>query len=335
MKLKNIFLFCGAVLFGALTLTSCSDDETYDFEGVTGTRIYMDGTMSVSNSNILKTPVGIVGTFDGVVNLKSTSLVSDNVTAQITYDDTYVDVYNAANNTDYKKLPAGSISLDKTTLTITPEATVSENSKISFNLDNVSQLVNGEAYLIPVVLTEVKGTDVRLARDEKYRVRYFVLNYLETNSLINDEATSITGTAADLASFTCIQAENLNIDEYMSFASATGWYRQWSVTPARSSSASFTLDMGSTRKVSAFYIQNYVMTDAYVEISNDNSTWTELGHTNDHNYVIDYSTYNYAWVLYASIPARYIRFSMTLNPDHMYWNWGYGIVSSLDIYLDE
>lgn len=335
MKLKNMFLFCGAVLFGALTLTSCSDEETYDFDGVTGIRIYMDKTMSIPTTNILKTPVGVVGSFDVDVNLKSTSLVSSNVTAQISYDDSYVDSYNTANNTEYQKLPAGSVSLDKTSLTITPEEMTSDACKVTFNIDNVSQLENGKSYLVPVALTEVNGQDVRLARDEKFRVKYFVLNYMETNSLINDGATGISGNIADLKNFTCVQADNLDPEEYATFAATEGWYKQWSILQQNSSNASFTLDMGSSHKVSGFYIQNYVMTDCYVEISDDNAKWTELGHTSEHNYVIDYSTYNYAWVLYAGIPARYIRFSMTLNPSHPYWRWGYGIVSSLDIYVED
>ena len=91
MKLKNIFMIGGALLFGAMALTSCSDDETYDFDGVEGTRVYMDKTMQpISTSSVLKTPVGVVGGMEVEVNVKTTSLVQGGVSAQIAYDDSFV-----------------------------------------------------------------------------------------------------------------------------------------------------------------------------------------------------------------------------------------------------
>lgn len=340
MKLKNIFMIGGALLFGAMALTSCSDDETYDFDGVEGTRVYMDKTMQpISTSSVLKTPVGVVGGMEVEVNVKTTSLVQGGVSAQIAYDDSFVDTYNAANNTDYKKLPAGAITLEKTTLTVAADTMSSESCKVSFNQEKASELKDGESYLVPIVLSDVNGQDVRLARDDKFRVRYFALKYMETESLmrINPTSEDLANAGSPLSddvmkSFTVVSSENMVEGGYSSLF-AGGWYGgNWDFI-GKEGATNFVLDMGEEKQVGAFYMRSYVMASFSVAISTDNSNWINLGSTAEANSVRG-DDWNDWYVLYAPMPARYLRYTIELDPNSYYWqyaSWGYAGLMGLGI----
>lgn len=340
MKLKNIFMLGGALLFGAMALTSCSDDETYDFDGIEGIRVYMDKTMQpISTSSLLKTPVGVVGGMEGEVNIKTTSLVQGNVSAQIAYDDSFVDKYNAENNSNYKKLPTGSVVLEKTTLTVTSDTLCSENCKVSFNQEMVAQLKDGESYLIPIVLTNVNGPDVRLARDDKFRVRYFALKYMETESLmrINPTSEDLANAGSPLSNdvkkaFTVVSSQNMVEGGYSSIF-AGGWYGgNWDFINHEGETG-FVLDMGEEKEVSAFNITCYVMSSFSVAISTDNSNWINLGSTAEANTARD-DNWNDWYVLYAPMPARYLRYTIELDPNSYYWqyaSWGYAGIMGLGI----
>ena len=340
MKLKNIFMLGGALLFGAMALTSCSDDETYDFDGVEGTRVYMDKTMQpISTSSVLKTPVGIVGGMEVEVNIKTTSLVQGGVSAQIAYDDSFVDSYNAANNTNYKKLPAGAITLEKTTLTVASDTLSSENCKVSFNQEKASELTDGETYLVPIALANVNGRDVRLARDDKFRVRYFALKYMETESLmrINPTSEDLANAGSPLSNdvkkaFTVVSSQNMVEGGYSSIF-AGGWYGgNWDFIE-KEAATSFVLDMGEEREVGAFNITSNVMSSFSIAISTDNSNWINLGSTAEANSVRD-DDWNSWYVLYAPMAARYLRYTIELDPNSFYWqyaSWGYASIRGLGI----
>jgi len=334
MKMKNMLMLTAA--FGVLAIVGCSEKEEYDFDGVTGIRIYVDKTMAdISVSNILKTPVGIVGGLDVTLNLKSTSPVPDRVTAHIEYDADLVGKYNKANGTEYRTLPPEALTVGQTELAFEPESVSSDTVSITFNTAEVSQLEDGASYLIPVTLSEVSGTDVRLARDEKFRVRYYVLKYMETSSLINDSAAEVPGSALDASSFTCIKAENIDPAHYTDMF-AGGWSAAWNFSETRISSASFILDFGRAVNVAAFNITCYVMSDAFVEISGDGVSWVELGRTSEHSFVYD-SDWNRMYVLYAGISARYMKAELTLDPSAWAWqyaDYGYAGITGINVYAE-
>ena len=321
------------LILSALALVACSKDETYDFDGVTGTRVYVANTTNVSNTNVLSTPVGLVGGLKGDISLKSTSAVEGNVSGEITYDESYVEYYNNANATSYKTLPEGSVILEKTTLTIKDGAMNSDTTSLSLAASAVESMENGDSYLIPIVLKEVSGgNDTRLARDDKFKIRYFVLNFLKTNSLINDSASEVIGSATDKSVFKVTEATNLDPDGFSDLFSG-GWYASWSFQE-QTDNAAFTVDFGQTLSVSGFTITCYVATSSYVEISEDGSNWVELGSTSEHSAVYDQSTWTQVYVLYAGVNARYMRVKMTLNATHSYWQWGYGAIMGFEVYTE-
>ena len=167
-------------------------------------------------------------------------------------------------------------------------------------------------------------------------VRYVRINYNETKSLINDNASEFVGTKAEVTSLSCISATNLNPDEFSNLAEE-GWDAQWNFT-SDTPEASFTIDLGDTHNVAGFYIDSYVLANAYVEISTDNKSWIELGNTSEHKALIelDYDTYMYKqeFVLYAPIQSRYLRASLTLDSSSWAWKY-YRYITSLSIYYKD
>lgn len=339
MKIKNIFMFCGALLLGATALTSCSEDETYDFDGVEGSRVYLQNSRDVASSSVLKTPVGYISSIKGELAVQCTDKMQSSVTANVGFDMSLVGGYNDANGTDYQPLPEGVAQLSKNSLTIKAGEMVSDTVKIEIPESAYSMLQPDVTYLLPVRLTDIQGSDYRLARDEVFRVRYYLLKYMETESLLRIEPTS-----ADLANagsalgndvmqgFSVVNTVNMDPDGYSGLF-AGGWYGgNWDFTE-QTDKAGFTLDFGDTKNVGAFYLTCYVMASFEVEISSDNSNWITIGSSSEANTVRD-DNWNSWYVLYAPMACRYIRFNINLDPASFYWqyaSWGYASVMALGI----
>ena len=206
---------------------------------------------------------------------------------------------------------------------------------MSIDEEAAKALDNLDGYLAPIVISSVDNENVRPSSDAS--VRYVHINYTKTNSLINDEADAFVGTKADIASLSCIAATDLNPDEFSGLA-VGGWYARWNFISDVDKEASFIIDFGETHKVAGFYINSYVMSNAYVEISMDNSRWFELGNTSEHKELTeyDYATYEYKseFVLYAPVQARYMKATLKLDDSQYggyYWKM-YRYIAGLSIY---
>lgn len=337
MKLNNnIIIACGALFLGMTVLTGCSGDEEYDVDGISYIRVFLERAGSVSDGTVLTTPVGTVVSFSDAMLAKVTSPVATNTQVTFSVDNSLVKTYNDSHNTNYSQLPDGVLKMDKTTLTIPANAYSSEESLIlSIDEEAAKTLDNLDGYLAPVVISSVDNGNVRPSSDAS--VRYVHINYAKTNSLINDEADVIVGTTADITSLSCIAATDLNPEELSGLAIG-GYYAQWKFISDVDTDASFTIDFGETHKVAGFYIDSYVISNAYVEISMDNSKWVELGNTSEHDELAeyDYTTYEYKqeFVLYAPVQARYMRATLKLDDSQYggyYWQ-RYRCIRGLSIY---
>ena len=68
----------------------------------------------------------------------------------------------------------------------------------------------------------------------------------------------------------------------------------------------------------------------------DGTTWTDL--PTEGNATIRDDNWNDWYALYGPYHCRYLRFSLTLNPDHYYWNyasWGYAGIMGIGIRASE
>jgi len=337
MKISKLMMAFGALLFGAVTLTSCDDEEvTYDFPGIDYERLYMQNPNTTSTGNALKNPIGLNISFNGKVAITTTGPCDNPMSATIGVDPSLVSEYNASNGTDYLPIPEGVAVLSKDQLVIPAGKLVSDTLEVSILEEGCDKLMNGKQYLIPVTMLESQTSDAQVAKLKKYRSRFFVLTYKETNSLFLTEGTAndLIGKPADDArkTWTCIAAENLDPAHYTDlFAGKYGG--QWDFTAENISEASFTVDMGSEQKVSAFMVNCYVANNYDFEISTDNSTWKGLGNSGDAAGIRD-SNWNTWWALLAPVKARYVKVNIHLDKDSQYWQWAsWGYASMIDFNL--
>lgn len=328
MKTKYQVLSFAALLLGALSFTGCSDDESYDVDGYDYNRIYFDKAQSVDEGSVVNTPVGTFASINGKIIVKSTGSVSETTQASVKVDTSLIATYNAVNGTSYKTMPDGVISFSKTELTIPAKATESaDTATIAINKDVAAKAMTlGETYLAPVVISQVKG-DGRPSSNAA--VRYVAVKCVQ--SLINDDATGLSGTALDVNSFTCLSADGLDKDNY-GFQGWSGW-----AFTKKQDKASFVVDFNETKNVVGFYVGGELIKSATVYLSEDNQKWTELGNTADHKAASETKDWSsvYEYVLYGAVPARYMKVEMTLDPDSWYWQYleyGYATLNSFSVY---
>lgn len=276
---------------------------------------------------VVSTPIGVFG---GEVSLPVQLKSESNTTLEATAvaNSSLVSQYNSDNGTSYEALPS-SIQLDITPATIA-EGESEGSIKVAVPKEKAEEL-SGHEYLVPVQLQY--GANGK-SQTEESQVKYIVITV--KSSMINDDATDIVGTQLDLSTMTCIEADNLNPDEFSNLASG-GWYASWSFLSDSRTDASFVIDLGSVKSVTGFYIKSYVMSNADFYVSADNAEWTSLGSTSEHDYVYkyDYDTWtSYSeYVLYGPVSARYVKVTLTLNSSSWAWSY-YRYISKFCIYAE-
>lgn len=336
MKLLNKIMFGSALLLGALTFTGCSDDDSYDVDGISYQRVYFDKSTNVATGSVIKTPVGTITSVAADFNVKTTKAPEQDVHVSVAVDNSYVDTYNKANGTHYEALPEGTVTLSTNTLTIPADTTASRDTlHITLSDDKAGAVTSTNGYIIPVVIKSCDGNGYQPSRD--LSVRYLTISYLEKS--INDDATELLGTALSddvLKTFNCIAASNLDPDGYSDLFGG-GWYgSSWSYQDNNNPEASFTLDMQETRKVTGVSVgSNSMLANLKIEVSSDNQTWAELGTTSK------LVTIGSSWrdrknwaVFFGAIPCRYIRLTQTMSTQSSWWYY-YAEVSGIGIAVAE
>lgn len=289
-----------------------STSKADDFTSVVGNK-----TVS---SNIVKTPVGVFGGISASVKIKNLIPVTGDMQGTFAVDNSLVAAYNADNGTNFSQLPDNILqSLVITPATVKEGDTESEDGiKVSVP-DNLAQQLDG-AFLLPLRLKTSFANGAKVDEDD---IVYITVEV--KNSLINDNAESIPGTKADLKEFTIVSADNLDPAGYSGLFGG-GWSASWPFG-GKADKASFTLDLGKERALTAFYVDSYVKKDVTVSFSADGKTWNEIGNTSEHQAAYDYNTYNQAYVLYGAVKMRYMKFDFKLDLDS--WAWSYGSYASV------
>ena len=336
MKMNNIIMACGAFLFGAAVLSGCGEDENYDVDGIAYTRAFFDRAKSVSEGKVLSTPVGVITSFSEKVLVKTTSPAQVTTKVTVSIDNSLIAVYNAAHGTNYAQLPDGILQLENPILTIPAHASQSADTlKLSIDDRAAASLDNEDGYLAPIVISSVDNGSIRPSSDAA--VRYMKVDFMKTTSLINDNPENCLGSVAPIPSLTCIEATNLDPMEFQGLA-ADSWDAQWNFLSDEEESASFVIDFGAVHKLGGFYIESYVLKNAYVETSTDKAGWTEVGNTSEHKAYENYDPITdenlNEYVLYAPVQARYLRATLTLDSSGWAWNY-YKCILSISVYYTD
>lgn len=341
--MRNILILSGALFLGAVFFSSCSEDSAYDFDGISYERIYMQKPNTTTLGSVLKTPIGYISTFKGQISVQTTKAMASITSVTLAVDNSLVDAYNSSNSTSYETIPDGVISLSKKSLTVRAGEIVSDSTDVIISEDGYSKLTPDVSYLIPITIKEMKGSDVRLAKEAKFRSNFFVLKYVATNSLIRTEGTvsDLRGKAStdeEGQTWKCIAAENLDPQGFPALFTGSSWNRKWSLISGKEvTTASFTFDLGAMHKIGGFLVNLSVMKYCAIQLSTDNDKWTDVGDTKMATTIRDNSWKNW-YAFYESIPGRYVKVSITLDPDNPNWEyaqWGYCALKELKLLLDD
>lgn len=269
---------------------------------------------TTATTSVVNTPVGVFGGIDASFTPSTVVELGADATVSLKADVSLVDAYNQANNTQYQALPDNVVNA----LSVTP-ATIPGTSKQSTGdvkvtaPDDVVKTLALGSYLLPMrPVVTANGKQAEL--DEP---AYVVVNV--TQSLINDDAKEILGTAVSEDEMSCVSADGLDASKF-----ATS---NWGFTK-KQATASCVLDLGSERDITGFIFSGDVVSNTKVEVSSDNKTWTTIGSTEGHKGVsVSMGWYRYtAYVLYGAVKGRYVRATMDLNQSYWGWNyiqWGY------------
>lgn len=312
MKSNIIKYACVALVASAAVLTSCSDDEAYDFPGIANSRIYFSNASSIEQGSLVKTPIGYVYSMEPSFNILSTSPTKGQTSATIAIDNSLVEAYNLSHGTQYATAPEGSVSLKETTLTIDADTTASKSQVELVVPENSYELFKaGETYLIPV---KVVSTDAGYQPSSNVGQCYFSIK-VEAGSIKKNPAESdLKGTnQTDQKSWMCISATGLNANEFQNLYSG-GWSRYWYMSETK---AGFVIDLQKEKNVTAVGIGNSILKTASISVSKDNKEWIDMGSVQASEMLfIDYQTR--AAVFYAPSPCRYLKVNFQLDESNRY-----------------
>ncbi|MBE6263912.1 MAG: DUF1735 domain-containing protein [Prevotella sp.] len=322
-NIVKCFSYC-MLAVAALSFVSCSSDDSYDVYGNPDNLVYAKANVANTfTTKVIHTPVGDMGEFKASFPVKILH-ASSGTSVSYELDQSLVDEYNKAKGTNYAALPADILDLTKAVAHIEADTVASKDSvHVAFAEGADLSKLTETAYVAPLRMKVTAGDGVA---SEERGVVYVIVN--TSIELINDAATEVKGTAVE--GMTCIEAVNLNKDAF----STSGWsFLQ------KSDNASFVVDLGETKNVGSILIASGMMNNAKLELSADNSSWTEVGNTSEHSGPQVGSGWyaNTAYVLYGAVPARYVRVTMSLDTSYWGWNyiaWGYCTVDAFNVYAE-
>ncbi|SFG03064.1 BT_3987 domain-containing protein [Prevotella sp. KH2C16] len=322
MKLKNILLLGGALLFGTAFLASCSSDDDYDVDGYSYTRAYFAKARSTTDGMVVSTPVGIVTSLTHQIIVKSTAAATSDTKITLGFDNSLVDSYNKSNGTTYLPMPEGALELSSTTATIkSGEMASADTISVTISKTEAARLNDANGYLAPIVIKSAGGG---MQPSSDAAVVYVHLRYSESS--INDDATALLGSAYDLSlarnEWKLVSSKNFDESTFTNLFEASSWSRYFAFKE-KAETAQCVIDLGKTQNITGFLTSSELMKGANVEISTDNASWTTLGYTADHKtFSIQEGWSTSEWyVLYAAMQARYVRISIDLDQDSYYWQY--------------
>lgn len=200
MKLKNILLLSGAVFFGTLALTSCSDDDDdYDIKGYTSEVVFFDPYSSnIQQSEIYNTPAGVFGLAGGAFNVKAQYATQGTITLGAELDNSLVAAFNTEHGSEsvtYNAIPASVAgSLNVSPAVIQPGTSVGDTTLIVNVPNEAAAQLTEEYYVLPlrlVVQDYVKGeSPYDVAVRDTFNTVYAVIHNAGSDFIVEDYSTA-------------------------------------------------------------------------------------------------------------------------------------------------
>lgn len=159
---KNILKYFayGFVAATALTLGSCSSDDSYDVEGNPNNLIYFRAGAANSNeftATVKHTPVGDFSDLKIKLPLYIQRAVPEGTVIGIAQNNSYIAEYNEKNNTEYVALPEEALDIIKSYVTFKADTLASTDSiEVALKEEALAKLTAPE-YLLPLAVSNING----------------------------------------------------------------------------------------------------------------------------------------------------------------------------------
>lgn len=310
-RLKHIFLAAGTIASSIIGLSSCSNDETYDFPGDPNNRVYLHDHSTTFS--IIHTPLFSISDFDATIPVRCTQKANSKVSVSFKIDNSLIESYNEEHGTSYSAMPDGVVLFDQQTVTIPAGAMQSEEPIHLTTTDNeelLGSLTQKNGYLVPVVMTDVTGNGTTPSTNMT-PVSYFAVTITNDNIHHGAGESDITGTkVSDQSGWSAtanVAAFNIN---YMFDGDVTKYITMQN----RNGDVVVTIDMGKEYTFDALtlcYGRKNTWTGAItysgqlkasigIETSSNGEIWESVGDwkSGDNNRFM---------IFYAPITARYVR----------------------------
>lgn len=315
MKLKH-YLLASLAIAGALCMSSCNDDDTYDVVGNPNNIVYMKLTQDANtfNYNLLHTPIGpkMTSAPDSIEVYVSCTKKSDkDIKVTFELDPTIV-------GEDAEALTPGmnglSISMPNPTVTIPAGANTSTKTLVVVDYENadLAAFADGK-YVLPIKVAS--ATDAVPSEDLTLSLGYINLNVATTTQMVNPDSDGQVGERiTDYAKWTGTwEAPNAGVSTTSLNMSKCNSNSQWNYCFFRSNHADkcneeviLNFDFGEVITVRGFlfryYYAWYTVKDLKLETSVDGVNYTDQGtRTWDANTIERYMN------LWAPMEVRYVR----------------------------
>ena len=311
----------GALLFGAVLLAGCSDDEKgYDFPGIDHERIYIADANQDIVSTLVQTPVGYVKALNATIDIKVTKAAAADQTITYAVDNSLVAEYNAEHGTEYQTIDVAAFSFSTPEVVIPAGATAAvEPLVITFSETAENYITSTSTkYLLPIVVKS--STNAEYQKSTNMGVRYVVVGLVE--KALRDKGTQADVLGTEATDYTTWTSEPSG---FSGLFSGSSWNRRYNVG---SNPGEFVLDFQQVRNLTgvailAQYANYYIWYPQWygeycpksfgLEVSTDGANFTDIGTlTGEDEFTLDDS--GYAWlVLYGPIPCRYLKVKQELG----------------------
>lgn len=326
---KSNYIKAGLLLFplmAAFLLQSCSDEDSFDVEGPSENKVFINNqswspdnvTANTVVFNVTNTPIGSVITNSDKIEVKfpvkCTHIASNDVKVRFEFD-------NDVSVEGFLNLPEGvSVSIQNQELTIPKGSTISKDSiTVSLDAANLDKLQSNADYLVPVKIASV--TNASISSNLAFSYLFIKTEY---SNCVN-EATDISGSAlSDRSGWEA----SLNVD--LSSGSLSGMFdgstrSYWFVTPAKECELTVNLN-SEVQNITGIrlhsYSTYYALTGVEVFSSSDGENWENQGNVN----LSTSSSYQHI-SFYSPINAQYFKLAVK-----SWRNSSYVIVSEFDVF---
>lgn len=187
MKKYNL-AYAAALVMTAATITGCSDDKTYDFEGDPYNRVYVadySGTFK-----LVQTPALAISGLNVPMVVKCNQVAKEDINVTFVVDNALVEEYNAEFGTAFAPVPAEALGIENYSVVIPAgEMKASEEFVVKLTDDNaiLTAMDNADGYLLPVRIDKMDSSSARLSTNMN-NISYFTLAISHDN--IDGDATA-------------------------------------------------------------------------------------------------------------------------------------------------